>query len=186
MKAIEKGTCPSYVYIDTFLYICFCTSIYMQANSVFDLSHSSVSFYLDNVLDSGSQTYYKVISLSVMPRGPLSNMVAVRRFPPLSEFQTASPWDTHGSMCKYVLMRYPERGASSVSNLMSQEDIPSLLGYLMSNGYQVQTDLSRLIQDQGLHSGGGDFSRKFICFASYSSWCAIMMSGILCICIIIT
>lgn len=140
----------------------------MQANSVFDLSHSNVSFYLDNVLDSGSQTYYKVISLSVMPRGPLSNMVAVRRFPPLSEFQTASPWDTHGSMCKYVLMRYPERGAGSVLNLMSQEDIPSLLGYLMSNGYQVQTDLSRLIQEQGLHSGG-TLSRKFICFASYGS-----------------
>ena len=141
----------------------------MQANSVFDLSHSNVSFYLDNVLDSASQSYYKVISLSNMPRGPLANMVAVRRFPPLSEFQTSSPWNTHGSSCKYVLMRFPDRGSGSVSNLMSQEDIPSLLGYLMSNGYQVQTELSRLIQEQGLHSSGVDSSRKFICFASYSS-----------------
>ena len=141
----------------------------MQVNSVFDLSHSNVSFYLDNVLDSASQNYYKVISLSNMPRGPLANMVAVRRFPPLSEFQTSSPWNTYGSQCKYVLMRFPDRGAGSISNLMSQEDVPSLLGYLMSNGYQVQTDLSRLIQEQGLHGSGVASSRKFICFASYSS-----------------
>lgn len=140
----------------------------MESTSVFDLSHSSVSFYLDNVLDSVSQTYYKVISLSTMPRGPLANMVAVRRFPPLSEFQTTSPWNTHGSLCKYVLMRFPDRGAGSVSNLMSQEDVPSLLGYLTSNGYQVQTELSRLISEQGLHSGGA-LSRKFICFANYSA-----------------
>lgn len=140
----------------------------MESTSVFDLSHSSVSFYLDNVLDSVSQTYYKVISLSTMPSGPLANMVAVRRFPPLSEFQTTSPWNTHGSLCKYVLMRFPDRGAGSVSNLMSQEDVPSLLGYLTSNGYQVQTELSRLISEQGLHSGGA-LSRKFICFANYSA-----------------
>ena len=141
----------------------------MEPTSVFDISNTSVSFYLDNVLDSGSQTYYKVISLSAMPPGPLANMVAVRRFPPLSEFQTSSPWDIHRSHCRYVLLRYHKGtvGAESIQNLMSQNDIPSLFAYLASNGYQVQTELTKLISDQGLHSGGAS-SRKFICFATYA------------------
>jgi len=140
----------------------------MASTSVFDISNTSVSFYLDNVLDSGSQTYYKVISLSAMPPGPLANMVVSRKFPPLSEFQTLSPWDIHGSHCRYVLLRYPKGtvGSGSIHNLMSQNDIPSLFAYLASNGYQVQTELTKLISDQGLHSGGAS-SRKFICFATY-------------------
>lgn len=144
-------------------------SMYMEPTSIFDVSNSSVSFYLDNVLDGQSKTYYKVISLSAIPTGPLANMVAVRRFSPLSEFQTMGPWDNHRSSCKYVLLRYPKGtvDVSSISNLMSQQDIPSLFAYLTSNGYQVQTELSKLISDQGLHSGGAS-SRKFICFATYS------------------
>lgn len=143
--------------------------LYMASTSVFDVSNSSVSFYLDNMLDEQSKTYYKVISLSAMPPGPLANMVATRRFPPLSEFQRLSPWDVYGSSCRHVLLRYPKGtvNASSISNLMSQNDIPSLFAYLTSNGYQVQTELSKMISDQGLHSGSAS-SRKFICFASYS------------------
>ena len=141
----------------------------MASTSVFDISTPRVPFSFANVLDSGSQTYYKVISLSAMPPGPLANMVVSRKFPPLSEFQALSPWDIHGSHCRYVLLRYPKGtvGSGSIHNLMSQNDIPSLFAYLASNGYQVQTELTKLISDQGLHSGGAS-SRKFICFATYS------------------
>ena len=143
----------------------------MTSNSIFDISNSSVSFYLDNFLDKQSKTYYKVISLSAMPPGPLSNMVATQKFTPLSEFYSPSPWDIHNSSCNYILLRYPKdtiRGSSSIHNFMSQNDIPSLFSYLSSNGYIVQTELSKLISDQGLHSGNAS-SRKFICFATYSS-----------------
>lgn len=138
-----------------------------MSTSVFDISNSSISFYLDNVLDGQSKTYYKVISLSAMPPGPLANMVAVRRFSPLSEFQTMGPWDQPS--CKYVLLRYAKGtvNTSSISNLMSQNDIPSLFAYLASNGYQIQTELTKLISDQGLHSSSAH-ARKFICFATYT------------------
>ena len=56
----------------------------MEPTSIFDISNTSVSFYLDNVLDGPSQTYYKIISLSAIPPGPLANMVVSRRFPLLS------------------------------------------------------------------------------------------------------
>ena len=144
----------------------------MASTSVFDVSNSSVSFYLDTILDEQSKTYYKVISLSAMPPGPLANMVATRKFPPLSEFQNIRPWDVYSSSCRHVLLRYPKNiignGSTSIQNLMSQNDIPSLFAYLTSNGYQVQTELSKLISDQALHSGNAS-SRKFICFATYNS-----------------
>ncbi len=141
----------------------------MEPTSIFDISNTSVSFYLDNVLDGPSQTYYKIISLSAIPPGPLANMVVSRRFPLLSEFKRHSLWDVHGSPCKYVLLRYPKgtHGSGSIQNLMSQNDIPSLFAYLSSNGYQIQTELTKLISSQGLHNGGMT-SRKFICFATYN------------------
>ena len=107
-----------------------------------------------------------------MPSGPIANMVVSKSFPPLSEFQTRPLWDHYGSSCKYALLRFPKGdsrgGSSSPQHFMMQQDIPSLLAYLTSNGYNVQTELSKLITDQGLHSHTAT-SRKFICFASYSS-----------------
>jgi len=145
--------------------------MYMQS-SIFDLSNSSVSFYLDNVLDTQSHTYYKIITLSAIPPGPIADMVISKSFPPLSEFQTRPSWDHYGSSCKYALLRYPKgdaRGGTSFpQDFMMQQDIPSLLAYLTSNGYNVQTELSTLITNQSLHSHSAA-SRKFICFASYSS-----------------
>ena len=150
--------------------------MYMQS-SIFDISNSSVSFYLDNVLDTQSQTYYKIITLSAMPSGPIANMVVSKSFPPLSEFQTRPLWDHYGSSCKYALLRFPKGdsrgGSSSPQHFMMQQDIPSLLAYLTSHGYNVQTELSKLITDQGLHSHSAT-SRKFICFASYSPWVLYM------------
>ena len=136
--------------------------------SVFDISNASVSFYLDNVLDTHSQTYHKVITLSSMPPGPVANMVVSKSFSPLSAFQVRSPWDNYGSSCKYVLLRYPKQdigGGTFPQHFMRQDDIPSLFSYLTSNGYTIQTALTELITEQGF----GMDSRKLICFASYSS-----------------
>ena len=176
MKAFQELS--SYLYIVRVLYIRFLPIVfirflhvmYMQP-SVFDLSNQSVSFYLDNVLDSFSQTYHKIVVVSAVPPGPLADMVTPMRFPPLSEFQTRSPFS---SACSYVLLRYPKQEIGHHVSLqhphhfMTQQDIPSLLAYLSSHGYTIQTELTKLISQHALHSHDTS-SRKFICFATYAS-----------------
>ena len=148
--------------------------------SPFSSSRTNV-MYLEPLLNSYYQTYQNVITFSQCPVGPIKDMVTTVNPPKLSPFQTASPFFNPGygrasgvgySGCVHVLMRYPCRGCSATPKntdaYMGADDIPSVLSYLMENGYKVDTSMTKMLQNSDINIGGPADTRlsgrrKMIC-----------------------
>ena len=136
--------------------------------------HTTVSMYLEPILNTYYQTYQNVITFDSMPSGPISKMVRPVRMEKLSPFQSltsSSPF--LGQSCAYVLCRYPCSGSGSFSQkqtdyYMGNDDISSVFSYLRDNGYTIDTDLVKMMNKSRIDMGGvsdkrisGD--RKLIC-----------------------
>ena len=137
--------------------------------SPFD-NNSTIVFYLEPILNPYNKVYQNVITLSCMPEGPLKDLVITKSFPKLSPFQQSST--THRDQCVYVLSRYPKQSTSypmGNETFMNGEDVPSLLSYLSTNGYKVESDLTRLIFDSNIKNtmNNSQRYRKLICYATF-------------------
>jgi len=139
-------------------------------------ANSSIVLYLEPILNTYYQTYQNVITLSDIPSGPLADLTTTISTPKLSPFQQAPMFSNsrNGSNCIIVLLRYPKEamgGRPSLKNLdyfMTADDIPSVFSYLQSNGYIIDTDLTKMLYKSRVTIGGvsdtrisGD--RKMIC-----------------------
>lgn len=151
----------------------------------FQTNTSSLTFaiYIEPIRNTYYKTYQHVITFDAPPAGPLANMVISINTPPLSEFQRSisslSPPTTRtGGRCIYVLSRYPKGSPNANpkhSNVyMSPRDIPALYGFLHTNGYTIDTSLTKLTYQTNTssyimmddHSGYGQ--RKLVAISTYS------------------
>ena len=142
-------------------------------------NHSSVVMYLEPFLNSYTQNYQNIITFSNMPDGPLSNMVSMISSPKLSSFQYLNNGNNPNN-CIYVLLRYPKNncggGNGCLKNpdfFMGSDDIPSIFGYLRTNGYSIDTEITKMMNKSRVLVGGvsdtrfsGD--RKMISMFSYN------------------
>lgn len=145
--------------------------------SPFNNSHSkSFVLYLEPYLNTYYQAYQNIITLSCMPTGSLSNMVSMLSIPKLSAFQNTSVFNNNPYNCNFVLLRYPvNSGRGSVKftdSFMGADDIPSLFEYLTSNGYVIDTDLTKMMYKSPVTIGGVSESkvsgnRKMIAMVKY-------------------
>lgn len=131
----------------------------------------SVVLYLEPVLNSYFKSYQNILTLSAMPPGPLSNMVSRIQFPKLSEFQSPSPF--HTNSCTYVLGRYTSSVVmNDYDSFMYADDIPSVLSYLQSNGYTVDTSFTTMLQNSDIRIGaniGCSGNRRMVCLFYFST-----------------
>lgn len=152
-------------------------------DSPFDTPEKNVVvMYLEPIRNDYYKTYQNIITLSGMPKGPLANMVKLINPPKLSVFQSFSAFTLPpvsgfpGSGCVHALMRYPTKNihnSSKHSNYyMGADDIPSVISYLVENGYRVETDMTKMIFSSDVNMGGVaetrlSGNRKMICVVSY-------------------
>lgn len=143
--------------------------------SPFAENNSTFVLYLEPVRNQYYKTYQNIITVSTMPPGPLEQLVKPQSFDKLSPFQQAGPFYT-GFNCVNVLLRYPK--TSNVSSIkhgdsfMMAEDIPSVLSYLQSNNYNVDTTMTKMMFKSRIPMSGvsekrmsGD--RRMICMVNY-------------------
>ena len=143
-------------------------------------SCSSFVLYLEPIYNSFLQTYQNAITLNCKPQGPLSNMVTTINLPKLSPFQ--EPGAMFDMMtCTYILLRYPVSkvgtGNSALKHnntLMCADDIPSVFGYLQSNGYKIDSSTTSMLQDGRVLIGGVSDkrysgNRRMIAMIQYSN-----------------
>jgi len=132
---------------------------------------STFTLFLEPVLDSFSQKYIQIITLSCMPPGPLASLVKIMSFPKLSQF-TYSFYNSNFG-CSYVLTRYPNvSNTSKESTYMYSDDIPAVFSYLVINGYTIDKSFTKMMNGSRVLVGGVSntrFSsdRRMICFVSY-------------------
>jgi hypothetical protein len=122
-----------------------------------------VTMFLEPILDPFSKSYYEVITLSNKPNGPLSSFVRLLSFPKLSEFKS---YDCH-NQCSFVILKSIQSHSSHFHSnsycckYSGIEDISEVLSFLVSNGYVIEHDLTKI-------TSKFNHSRKVICVFSYS------------------
>jgi hypothetical protein len=142
--------------------------------SPFSSSSGSVVLYLEPVLNSYFKSYQNILTVSSLPSGPLKNMVSRIKFPKLSEFSTFSPFSPASIECgTYVLGRYTSSiNMTNSDAFMYADDIPSVLSYLQTNGYTIDTSLTTMLQKSEVRIGGNNGAsgnRRMVCMFTYNS-----------------
>jgi hypothetical protein len=122
-------------------------------------SHSilSVPFY-----DARQQQYTKILCINTMPSGALADRVKTVRPPRLSGLGSSS---TSTSKCIHALIR--DCGA-----YMTPDELPELFAFLVSNGYTVDTGLTKLAakhQPGGPNANANANANSLVCIISHTT-----------------
>jgi len=126
-------------------------------------SSNTFSLFSRPYLDKNNQCYKNIVTINVLPKGPLSKFVRRINFPPLSEFQTSTPCSPINN-CGLALTSF-ER---CCGDLMVVDEVPNLISYLASNGYKIDTSVTKMFH-QGDVRFQTNVGNKLICFATYIS-----------------
>jgi hypothetical protein len=129
----------------------------------------TVSLFSQPYLDTYNQCYKNIVVVNLSPRGPLSSLVRRVNFPPLSEFKQPGPC-TPLKQCGYALMSLSgcDRGCGKKgSDLMVVDEVPDLISYLVSNGYSVDTSITKMFNTSEVRFGTNT-GNKLICFVTYN------------------
>ena len=101
--------------------------------------------------DQNDQSYRNIITINLLPRGPLGPFVQRINMPYLSPFQfgnnSSSRRLTHNCVLAIGAM-YTYGGVgfgTGTGRLMGDDEIPDLFSFLLSNGYSIDTGLTRMM-----------------------------------------
>jgi hypothetical protein len=122
--------------------------------SPFDISsNKTFTLYIETILEPLSEEYKEVLGLDIMPEGPLNKCVFQTRLPELSPFKYP-----YNITCSYYLTKFP-----STKTYMYRTDIPSVFSFLQSNGYTINTSLTRLYRHNNIKT------RELVCVINYNN-----------------
>jgi hypothetical protein len=112
--------------------------------------------------DRCSQQYQNILMLNVEPEGPLRAFVRRLLLPRLTPFQT----DRSQEKCGLVLTNFLNNNNNYKNNnwLMTPNDIPDLYSYLTANGYQIDTQLTNMMNQSQVKLTPG---KQIVCLATY-------------------
>ena len=124
----------------------------------------SIPFY-----DARLQQYTKILSINAVPAGPLASRVKTVRPPRLSGLCGSSG----GNAC--CIHALTSASCGSCGAFMTPEELPELFAFLVSNGYAVDSAITKLAAKH--QSGGGGCSNTnananananaLVCIVSY-------------------
>lgn len=116
-------------------------------------------------LDRCCQCYKNIITINMVPQGPLRLFVRKIQLPPLSHFQYPGPCSPL-QKCGLALISLQGRGGSYYNNcngLMTPDEIPDLFSFLMSNGYQIDTSVTKMMNNSSIKLD----NKNILCFFNY-------------------
>ena len=105
--------------------------------------------------------YKRIVTTNIEPNGPLKTMTKRIHTTKLTPFK--DPYNPTGSpqhSCIYSIQSLIEP-----HKLMTQDEVPELLAYLMSNGYTINTTITDMINS---HKKLSNPDKTIICFASFA------------------
>lgn len=117
--------------------------------------------YLDRI----NQCYKNIVTVNCFPVGPISKYVKKIQFPLLSEFKVQSTPCNKIDRCGLVLQSISNNCCKNDS-LMSVNEVPELMYFLASNGYKVDTSLTKMFNTSEIRFDTNN-ANKLICFVTY-------------------
>lgn len=129
----------------------------------------TVSLFSQPYLDTYNQCYKNIVVVNFRPQGPLGDIVRFVKFPPLSEFKYPAPCSPLKD-CGFAILSL--RGCNYNcgkfgSDLMLVDEIPDLISYLVSNGYNVDTSITKMFNNSDIRFDT-NIGNKLICFITYN------------------
>ncbi len=129
-------------------------------------SAKTVSLFSQPYLDTYNQCYKNIVVVNLKPQGPLGELVRFVKFPPLSEFKQPGPC-TPLKDCGFAIMSLDGCNSGCKSDLMVVDEVPNLISYLVSNGYTVDTSITKMFNDSDIRFDTNT-GNKLICFVTYN------------------
>jgi hypothetical protein len=120
---------------------------------------SNFVLYSRPYLNPLNQCYQNIVTINLIPNGPLRRFVRRIKFYPLSVFKINDYNDSRDQCGLAVLSLYN-------NHFMSVNEIPDLFSYLQSNGYKIDTSLSKMMNTNDLRFQTNN-ANKIICFVTY-------------------
>ena len=114
--------------------------------------------------DRCSQQYQNILMLNIEPEGPLRRFVRRLRLPRLTPFQTEKSEETCGLVLTNFLNNTQNYYNKNNNWLMTPNDIPDLYSFLTANGYQIDTQLTNMMNQSQVKMTPG---KQIVCLATY-------------------
>ena len=113
------------------------------------------ALYTQVYLDPYTKEYKNIITISCTPKGELSNLIRKSRFEQLSPFKQRE------SGCSLSF-----RSFKFYNEVMTLDELPDLFTFLASNGYEIDTELTKMINT---NKNMIDNDQKLIAFIIYKN-----------------
>jgi hypothetical protein len=94
--------------------------------------------------DEYNQYYKNIITINTIPSAPFNKLVKQITMPKLSEFQTYDKCNPFPK-CTYAIYKIDSNNSKSSCDLMTPDDIPELYNFLLSNGYKIDSSLTKMM-----------------------------------------
>ena len=114
----------------------------MNSNGIKTFTITSQPFY-----DEYNKCYKNILMVNVEPLGPIRRIVRRIKLPRLSPFQREGPCNPI-PQCGLALQSFLGTGCckfNSGYNLMTPDEIPDLITFLIGNGYQIETQITNML-----------------------------------------
>jgi len=106
--------------------------------------------------------------LNIEPEGPLRRFVRRLQLPRLTPYQTEKSEEKCGLVLTNFLNNnqnyYNNNQNNNKNGLMTPNDIPDLYSFLTANGYQIDTQLTNMMNQSQVKLTSG---KQIVCLATY-------------------
>jgi hypothetical protein len=103
--------------------------------------------------DQYSQCYKNILTVNAEPNGPIRDLVRRIKMPRLSPFQgegSCYSLPQCGLAIRSLELQNCCYKANSGCNLMSPNEIPDLITFLLGNGYQIETQITNMLNQSSV------------------------------------
>jgi hypothetical protein len=134
----------------------------------------TVTLFSQPFLDTYNQCYKNIVTINLMPQGPLAQIVRRVQFPPLSTFKQPGPCSriNNCGLALITLNGFFYNNSynccnKNYSNLMVVDEVPGLMSYLLSNGYTINTSITKMLNTSDIRFETEN-ANKIICVITYN------------------
>ena len=130
----------------------------------------TVTLFSQPFLDTYNQCYKNIVTINLIPQGPLAQFVRKVQFPPLSQFKQPGPCSRINN-CGLALTAlnniFYNNLNKGCSGFMIVDEVPNLLSFLMSNGYSINTSITKMLNTSDIRFETEN-ANKIICLVTYN------------------
>jgi hypothetical protein len=116
----------------------------------------TVSLFSQPYLDTCLGSYKNIVVTNILPQGPLIKFIRRISFPPLSQFK-----DSTCKNCGYAIT-----SLSQYNKLMTVDEVPDLISFLLSQGYTVDTSITTMFNNSSIQFDTQN-GNILLCFITY-------------------